>query len=181
MTPWISSNGPRSWSKWSTSVYSIALSAAALSLSSFSALRTSMKLMVRLLPPGFDISAKSSFSSMFPVVPHGDLISGISFLCGSSTTLLQSKETFSLTGFSSGAGAASNVFSAVSGSEKSIPAKVLNSGSGLATLAPHSLQNFAPSTSWLPQLLQNITTSVWSIAPERAGLTFFARKKRACS
>ena len=180
MIPDTSSKGSRSWSKWSTSVYSIALFAAALSLSSFSALRTSMKLIVRLFPPGPDISAKSSFSSIPPVVPHGDLISVISFLCGSSTTLLQSKETFSLTGLSSASGAFSKVLVA-SGSEKSMSGKVLNSGSGLDTLVPHSLQNFAPSTSWLPQLLQNIATSVWSIALKGAGLTFFARQKRACS
>ena len=134
-----------------------------------------MKLMVRLLSVDGVISAKSSFSSMPPVEVHGDFISLTSLLRGSSTTLLQSNASFSLAGFSrissiTGTGSAASV--TIFGSPNPMPSIVLNSCSaGAVTLAPHSLQNLAPSTSLLPQLLQNIITSEY-LLPKWAGLTF---------
>ena len=112
-----------------------------------------MKLIVRLRSVFRSVSAYRAFSSKLPVVVQGDLISGTTFFCGSSMTLLQSKVTLFLRGASNGLSASAfgtltnPVLTGFSSTSGTVNASI--------TLVPQVLQNLAPSGSLLPQLLQN--------------------------
>ena len=120
-----------------------------------------------------DCVTASASSSSIPVVSQGDLIFLVGFLWLSSITELQSKETElvfflgSLISRSSEPKLKSNfvedsllsiIFPSLFDELNAVCSCTDGSASRL-NLAPHTLQNLAPSATSLPQLLQNIVTS----------------------